>query len=99
MAWTLGELGHAYARLGRKSEAEQVLKKFTRRSEHGYVPGYNVAMVYAGLGRKEQALTFLEKAYADRCSTLMFIKVDPEFDSLHSEPRFADLVRRMNFPK
>lgn len=56
-------------------------------------------MVYAGLGRKEQALTFLEKAYADRCSTLMFIKVDPEFDSLHSEPRFADLVRRMNFPK
>lgn len=96
--WSLGELGHAYARLGRKDEAEQVLQELIRRSEHGYVPAYNVAMVYAGLGRNEQALKLLEKAYEDRCSTLMFVKVDPEFDSLHSQPRFVDLIHRMNFP-
>jgi TolB-like protein/DNA-binding winged helix-turn-helix (wHTH) protein/Flp pilus assembly protein TadD len=98
MPWTLGQLGHAYARSGRKSEAEQVLKEFMRRSEHGYVPAYDIAMVYAGLGRKEQALKLLEKAYSDRCSTLMFVKVDPALDSLHSDPRFVDLLRRMNFP-
>lgn len=98
MPWSLGQLGHAYARSGRKSDAEQVLKEFNRRSEHGYVPAYNVAMVYAGLGGKKQALAFLEKAYADRCSTLMFAKVDPAFDNLRSEQRFQDLLRRMNFP-
>ena len=51
------------------------------------------------VGKKEQALTFLEKAYADRCSLMVFMKVDPEFDSLRSEPRFADLLRRMGLPQ
>ena len=52
---------------------------------------YNLATVYIGLGQKEQALTFLEKAYAERSLLLMNIGTDPEFDSLHSEPRFAAL--------
>ncbi len=99
ISWSLGELGHAYARSGQTNEAEKVLREFNRRSEHGYVPAYNIAAVYAGLGKKEEALNFLEKAYADRCSILMFIKVDPDFENLHSEPRFVALVRKMNFPE
>jgi Flp pilus assembly protein TadD len=91
----LAKLGHLYARLGRKDEAEQVLKELTRRSERGYMPAYNLATVYVGLGRKEQALTFLEKAYADRCSMIPELKDDPEFDPLRSEPRFVALLRRM----
>jgi TolB-like protein/predicted Zn-dependent protease/predicted Ser/Thr protein kinase len=97
--YPLAELGHLYARLGRKSEAEQVLKELTRRSEQGYVPAYNLATVCVGLGRKEQALTFLEKAYADRSMALMFLKSDPELDPLRSDPRFAELVRKVGLPE
>ncbi len=56
------------------------------------MPPYNLATVYIGLGQKEQALASLEKAYADRSLLLMFVGVDPEFESLHSDPRFAALV-------
>jgi serine/threonine protein kinase/Tfp pilus assembly protein PilF len=91
----LAELGHLYARMGRKSDAEKVLQELTRRGEKIYVPPYNLATVYMGLGQKEQALAFLEKAYADRSLILMNIGVDPEFDSLRSEPRFAALVGKV----
>jgi TolB-like protein/Tfp pilus assembly protein PilF len=95
----MAELGYLYARLGRKSEAEQVLKELTRRSERGYVSAYNLATVYVGLGRKEQALTFLERAYADRSSFMGFLKVDPELDPLRSDPRFAELLRKVGLPQ
>jgi tetratricopeptide (TPR) repeat protein len=95
----LGGLGYLYARSGRRNEAEQVLKELTQRSERGYVNAYYLATVYAGLGRKEQALTFLEKAYADRCWMMVFMKHDPELDSLRSEPRFAELVRKVGLPQ
>jgi hypothetical protein len=57
-----------------------------------------VARVYAGLGDKEKAFVWLEKAYAERASQLSWVKVDPTFDPLRSDPRFQDLLRRMNFP-
>jgi TolB-like protein/Flp pilus assembly protein TadD/predicted Ser/Thr protein kinase len=97
--WTLGELGHAYAQSGQKDKAEQVLRELTRRGERGYVPPYYVATVYAGLGKREQALTFLEKAYADRSSMMVLLKVDPELDPLRSDPRFAALLRRVGLPQ
>ena len=87
----LAELGHLYARMGRKEDAEKVLQELLRRGQKIYVTPYNLATVYIGLGQKEQALTFLEKAYAERSLLLMNIGTDPEFDSLHSEPRFAAL--------
>jgi len=59
------------------------------------VPPYNLATVYMGLGQKEQALTSLEKAYEDRSLLLTFVSVDPEFEGLHSEPRFTALVGKM----
>ncbi|MGD0471477.1 MAG: tetratricopeptide repeat protein [Terriglobales bacterium] len=95
----MAELGHAYAQSGRKSEAERVLQELTRRAERSYVPAYNLATVYVGLDRKEQALTLLEKAYADRSAMIVLLRVDPELDPLRSDPRYADLLRRIGLPQ
>jgi eukaryotic-like serine/threonine-protein kinase len=95
----LSELGHAYAVSGKKSEAEQALKELKDWSKQSYVPAYNFAEVYIGLGEKEQALAWLEKAYADRSTYLTFLKADPQFDSLRSDPRFKDLLRRVGLPQ
>jgi serine/threonine-protein kinase len=97
--WPSAELAHAYAASGRKREAEEILKQLKERSRQSYVPAYNFAEIYIGLGDKEQALALLEKAYADRSMLLTFLKVDPEFDSLHSDPRFKDLLRRVGLPQ
>jgi TolB-like protein/Flp pilus assembly protein TadD len=97
--WPLAELAHAYAASGRKREAEEILKQLKDRSRQSYVPAYDFAEIYVGLGDKEQALALLEKAYADRSMLLTFLKVDPEFDSLHSDPRFKDLLRRVGLPQ
>jgi hypothetical protein len=58
-----------------------------------------LAEIYIGLGEKEQALASLEKAYADRSMYLTFLKVDPQFDSLRSDPRYKDLLRRVGLPQ
>jgi eukaryotic-like serine/threonine-protein kinase len=97
--WPLAELGHAYGLSGTKSDAENVLRELESRSQRGYVPAYNIATVYVGLGEKEKALSFLEKAYADRSMIMTFVKVDPELDGLHFAPRYADLLRRMGLPQ
>jgi hypothetical protein len=59
------------------------------------VPAYNLATVYVVLGSKEQALASLEKAYTDRSMALVYMKTDPELDSLRSTPRFAALMREV----
>ncbi len=99
--WPLAELGHSYALAGRKGDAENVLQELERWSKRSYVPAYNFAEVYIGLGDKEHALAMLEKAYADRSMLLTFVAADQEFDSLHSSPRFRDLARRigLSIPK
>ena len=97
--WPRAVLAHAYATSGRKREAEQILKQLKDRSGQSYVPAYNFAEIYIGLGDKEQALASLEKAYADRSMLLTFLKVDPEFDSLRSDRRFKDLLRHIGLPQ
>ena len=97
--WPSAELGHVYAVSGRRREAEEILKQLKDRSRRSYVPAYNFAEIYIGLGDKEQAMTLLEKALADRSMLLTFLKVDPEFDSLRSDPRFKDLIRRAGLPE
>jgi adenylate cyclase len=91
----LDELGHLYARMGRKEDAEKVLQELLSRGQKIYVPPYNLATVYIGLGQKEQALASLEKAYADRSLILMNLGVDPEFESLRSDPRVVALVGKI----
>jgi hypothetical protein len=59
---------------------------------------YGIALVHAGLGEKDQAFEWLERAYAERDKGMLFLLVDQTLDPLRSDPRFDDLVRRMNFP-
>jgi serine/threonine protein kinase/tetratricopeptide (TPR) repeat protein len=92
------ELAHAYAASGRKAEARRILDELSDRSKRGVVSKYALGTAYAALGDKNEALSRLEQAYSERSATLDFVNVDPELDSLRSEPRFQDLVRRMNFP-
>jgi hypothetical protein len=69
-------------------------------SKQKYVPAWLRAKIYAGLGEKDKAFVWLEKAYEERSSTtggrFVPIKMDPIYDPLRSDPRFADLLRRMN---
>ncbi len=95
----LASLGAAYGFSGRKADAERVLKELREISKRGYVSPFLLAAVYVGLGEKEQAIKWLEKAYEERDSLLPWIKVSPTFDSLRSEPRFQDLVRRIGLPR
>ena len=97
-AWALGHLGNTYARAGRVREARECLRKLQQRSNADKVGTYEVAFIHAGLGEKDQAFEWLEKAYEVRDKGMSSLKVDPTLDPLRSDPRFQDLLRRMNFP-
>jgi len=93
-------LGHAYAVSGKRSEALKIIDQLKETSEQTYVAPYNFAAIYAGLGDKDQAFAWLDRAYADRSGFLAFyFKTDPHMDSLRSDPRFDDLMRRVGLPK
>jgi serine/threonine-protein kinase len=90
-------LGYAYAVAGRRAEAQQVLDKLNELSKQKYVPAVSMARIYVGLGEKDKAFEWLEKAYLDgSIGGGTGIAVDPIFDPLRSDPRFMDILRRMN---
>ena len=91
-------LARVYAASGKKDEAAKIIAELNDRSKHPYVSNYLLADMYAGMGDKEKAFASLEKAYTDRSWYLTHLKLDPELDPLHDDPRFADLVRRVRLP-
>ena len=91
-------VGYAHARLGQRSQAFRVLEQLRAASKQKYVPALSFAIVYVGLGEKEQAFLWLEKAYDERTNSLAYLKVQATWDPLRSDPRFADLVRRIGLP-
>jgi tetratricopeptide (TPR) repeat protein len=91
----LALLGHAYAASGKKAEAQQVLVDLQQLQDQRYVSPYTVAAIYAGLGDKDQALKWLEKAVEKRDIWLMNLKVDPVFAKLRSERKFTDILARI----
>jgi tetratricopeptide (TPR) repeat protein len=97
--WPLASLGNAEARTGNRPEAIKILDRLTELSKQRYVPAYYFAIVYAGLGQKDQAFTELQKAYQERSDFLLFLRVMEPMASLRSDPRFADLVRRVGLPQ
>ena len=97
--WVLALLGHVSAATGRRDEALKILEQLKQISKQRFVGAYGFALVYAGLGDKDQAFQWLEKSYQDRQGRITRIKVDALFDNLHSDPRFADLVRRVGLPQ
>jgi TolB-like protein/Tfp pilus assembly protein PilF len=98
--FVLGLLGHAYASSGNKMEAEKILDELKELSKERYVSAYSFALVYLGLGNKEEALRWLEKSYQDRTGNdLVYFRVEPLLDPLHGDPRFEELVRKVFAPK
>ncbi len=95
---SLAALGHAYARVGKKHEAQQVLRELQEMTARRYVAPYWPAVICAGLGEVEAALDHLEKSYTERDVWLVWSRVEPRFENLRAIPRFQDLSRRMNFP-
>lgn len=91
----LALLGHAYAVAGKKTEAQQVLNDLQQLQSQRYVSPYTVAAIYAGLGDRERAFEWLEKAVEGRDIWLMNLKVDPVFEKFRSESRFTDILARI----
>jgi len=92
-------LAYAHARSGERSQALRLLEELRALSKQSYVSSYYFAVVYAGLGEKDQTFAWLEKAYEERSGSLVMLKVNPVWDPLRSDPRFADLVRRVGLPQ
>ncbi len=90
-----GVLIRAYAHAGRRTDALRLLAELKRREQAGYVPPAAFVNAYLGLGDNEQTFVWLEQAYKEQSNILRFVKVHPYFDPIRSDPRFADLVRRV----
>ena len=88
---------YALAKWGKLDEARAVLDELLKLSNECYVPPYNLAVVYNGLGKSDKALDYLEKGFAEKNVLMVFLKVDPKWNNLRSEPRFIELMKQMNF--
>jgi serine/threonine protein kinase/lipoprotein NlpI len=93
-----GLLGYAYAKVGRRDDALRVLEELEELSKRRYVAPVSRAFVYSGLG-DERVFQELEDAYQQQSSSLVWGRVFPHWDTLRAQPRFQDLLRRMNFPE
>jgi tetratricopeptide (TPR) repeat protein len=89
-------LAFVYGLAGRKSATQKIIGELKERSRHHYVFPSVFAHAYLGLGDKDQALTFLERAYEEQDPGLFYLNASPVFDPLRSEPRFQALLRRVN---
>ena len=90
----LDDLGYIYARAGKREDARKVLEDLDKLANDEYVPSYGRAVICAALGNKEDAMNWLEKAYDER-NFLVYLKVDPAFDTLRKEERFLSLLDKM----
>ncbi len=93
---TLSTLGVAYARAGNLKAAEDILAEMETIVEHRYISAYHVALVQSALGNTERTLDLLEVAYENKDAKVLWMAVDPGLDALHGQPRFNDLLRKLN---
>jgi serine/threonine-protein kinase len=95
----MGHLGFAYGLNGTPAEARKTLSELKALADREYVPSSAIALVYLGLGDKAEALGWLERAYQEHDFSLVFLEVAPWFESLRGDPRFQQLLRRMQLPE
>jgi tetratricopeptide (TPR) repeat protein len=93
--FSMASLAYGLARVGRRAEAEEMLRDFERRRKTTYYPAYAIAMAHAGLGNNEQALEWLERAADERLMGLYLPNVDPAWDPIRREARFRRLLHRL----
>ena len=94
----LASLAHAQGRFGQPAQAREILATLTERSRKNYVPSYYFALIHTGLGEKDHAFDWLERAYQERSTSLAYLRIDPRLAPLRSDARYSELVRRLGFP-
>ena len=94
----LGALGRTFARAGRQEEALRILRELDELAKKRYISPFELALIYFALKRTDEGFERLTKAYQDRCFELITIRIDPRFDSVMKDPRFADLFRQLQLP-
>ena len=98
--FVLALLGQAYAKVGQRDEALNILAQLSQIGAHRYVPSYSFALLHMALGEKDKAIEWLERSYQEGAGLdLIFLKVDPMLDPLQKEPRFQALVAKVFVPK
>jgi tetratricopeptide (TPR) repeat protein len=98
VTYPIAGLGHAYAAAGDTREAKRLLDELLAAAGKGYVPGYDVAVLLAGLGETDDAFAWLEKAYAERSGWMVYLGADPRWQAHAADPRFRDVARRLGLP-
>jgi Flp pilus assembly protein TadD len=92
-----GFLGYALVKAGRRAEARAELEGLLRLSKERYVSPYNIAMIYNGLGERDETLAWLERGYREHEPRMVFLNAEPKWNNLREDPRFRDLLRRVGF--
>jgi eukaryotic-like serine/threonine-protein kinase len=95
--WRATAVG-VFALAGDRDRARRLGRELEEIAKSRYVCPYELAVIHVGLGEKEEAIRLLEKGYRDRSICMQFANIDPRLDPLRSDPRFADLLRRLAFP-
>jgi adenylate cyclase len=98
-SYVAGWLGYAYGATGDRARAMAVIEELNRKSLHGYVPPFNLAIVYLGMGDSGRAMDYLEQAYSAHSQGLCWLKMERIFDPLRKEPRFIALMKKIHFDK
>ena len=91
----LALLCHVYAVTGKTNDAHRIINQLNALSKQAYVDPYFLAEIHTALGERDQAFQELEKAYEQRSSWLVWLKVEPKFDSLRDDPRYTSLLKRI----
>lgn len=94
----IASLGHVYASAGKRDNALRIVDELITRSRQHYVMAHWMAEIFACLNQRDEAFGWLERAYYERSAWSPYLKVYPVLDNLRSDPRYQELVRRMNFP-
>ncbi|MGI8962544.1 MAG: winged helix-turn-helix domain-containing protein [Bryobacteraceae bacterium] len=94
----LAGVARAYALEGKRAESLKVLSELKHESSRRYVPAYDIAHIYAALGDRDQSLQWLEKAFNERASNMIYLRLDRRFESLHGDQRFRRLIQRIGSP-
>ena len=90
-------LGYAYGASGDRANARAQIAEQNKMSLHGYIPPFNFALIYLGMGDNARAMDYLEKAHSAHSQWQCWLKMDKIFDPLPKEPRFIALLKKLNF--